>query len=64
MTGDTHPEGDGNAAQAPGSEKRDLVSKENLPSIRELMLIIRQEKELEAIIQGLLVMRLQALLNP
>jgi hypothetical protein len=64
MRGDTNPEDNGNSAQAPGSEKRSLASKENLPSIRELMLIIRQEKELEAIIQGLLVMRLQALLNP
>jgi hypothetical protein len=64
MTGDTHPEGDGNAAQAPGSEKRDLVSKENLPSIRDLMASIRKEKEHETIVRGLLLMRLQALFSP
>jgi hypothetical protein len=64
MKGDTNPEGDGNAAQAPGPEKRSLASKENLPSIRELMQSIRKEKEHEAIVQGVIIMRLQALFFP
>jgi hypothetical protein len=64
MKGGMNPEDDGNAAQAHGSEKGDLVSKENLPPIRDLMLSIRKEKEHETTVQCVLVLRLQALLFP
>jgi hypothetical protein len=59
MKGDTNPEGDGNTAQAPGSERRKPESKKNLPSIRDLMQSIRKEKEHETIVQCVLVLRLQ-----
>ena len=61
MKGDTNPEGDGDTAQAPGSERRQLVSKKNLPSIRDLMQSIREEKYHETIVQCILVLRLQEL---
>jgi hypothetical protein len=62
MKDDTNPEGDGDTAQAPGSEKRDLVSKEKLHSIRDLIQSIGKEREHEIIVQCILVLRLQEIL--
>ena len=59
MKGETNPKDDGNTTQAPGSGKRNLASKENLPSIWILMHSIRKEKEHETLVQGVLVMRLK-----
>jgi hypothetical protein len=59
MKDDTNPHGDEGTAQAPGSEGRELASKKNLPSIRDLMQSIRKEKEREIIVQCVLVLRLQ-----
>jgi hypothetical protein len=59
MKDDANPRGDGNTAQAPGSEKRDLASKEKLLSIRDLMQSIGKEREHEIIVQCILVLRLQ-----
>jgi hypothetical protein len=44
MKDDTNPEEDENTAQVPGSERRNTVSKKNLPSIRDLIQSIRKER--------------------
>jgi hypothetical protein len=59
MKGDTTPEGDGDAAQAPGPEKRKPAPDRNLPSIRDLIQSLRQEWEHEIIVQCILVLRLK-----
>jgi hypothetical protein len=59
MTSDANPEGDENTTQAPGSERREPVSKKNLPTIRDLIECIRKEREHEIILQWILVLRLQ-----
>jgi hypothetical protein len=59
MKDDTNPEEDENTAQVPGSERRNTVSKKNLPSIRDLIQSIRKEREHEIIVQCILVLRLQ-----
>jgi hypothetical protein len=61
MKGDTNPEGDGDTAQAPGSERRHTASKEKQPQIRDLMQSIGKERDHEIIVQCVLVMRLQDL---
>ena len=59
MKDDANPRGDRDTAQTPGSERRNLASKENLPSIRDLIVSIRKEKEHESILRCILVLRLQ-----